>query len=105
MVAKGATSVYEEWYQNGSWREGVFSGFMRTHSHAWSACPADFLIRTVLGLEILEPGCRRLRVSPRKTAFDYRVAFPTPLGLVTGECTGGEVKVSADAAIEMEIGQ
>jgi alpha-L-rhamnosidase len=104
MVAKGATSVYEEWYQNGSWREGFFGGFMRTHSHAWSACPADFLIRAVLGLEILEPGCRRIRVSPRKTAFDYQVVFPTPLGLVTGECTGGEVKVSADAKIEMEMG-
>ncbi len=104
MVGKGATSTFEEWYQNGSWRDGSFRGFLRTHSHAWSACPADFLIRHLLGLEILKPGCRRLRVTPRKGNFDYHVVFPTPLGSVTAECTNGEVKVSVKGPIEIEMG-
>jgi hypothetical protein len=80
MVDKGATSTYEEWGVNGSWRYGPYSGFLRSFSHAWSACPAEFLIRNLAGIEILEPGCRSVRVSPRPVDFDYELAFPTPLG-------------------------
>ncbi|MBN1673969.1 MAG: family 78 glycoside hydrolase catalytic domain [Kiritimatiellae bacterium] len=105
MVDKGATSVFEEWYQNGSWRSGRFHGFLRTHSHAWSAFPADFLIRHLMGLEILEPGCGRLRVAPKKTDFDYMAAFPTPLGTVSAEWKAGEMTVSADDGIQLEFGE
>jgi alpha-L-rhamnosidase len=102
MLDQGATSAFEEWYQNGSWRDGTFRGFLRTHSHAWSACPADFLIRHFLGLKILEPGCQKLRLAPRKTTFDYNIAFPTPQGPVTATCTNGELKVTSPDSIEIQ---
>ncbi len=101
MMAKGATSVYEEWYQNGSWRKGTFKGFLRSHSHAWSACPADFLIRNLLGLKILEPGCRKLSVRPKTTDFNYHLLFPTPQGPITADCTDGELKFSTPDSIEL----
>jgi len=101
MVEKGATSTYEEWYQNGSWRDGVFKGFLRTHSHAWSACPADFLIRRLIGLEILEKGCRKIKLSPKKTNFDYHVIFPTPLGEITVECKSGEINITVPEGITL----
>ncbi|RLD08554.1 MAG: hypothetical protein DRI44_09680 [Chlamydiae bacterium] len=101
MVDKGATSTYEEWYQNGSWRDGDFKGFLRTHSHAWSACPADFLIRRLIGLEILESGCRKIKLSPQKTDFDYDVTFPTPLGEINVINKSGEIKISNPAGIEI----
>jgi alpha-L-rhamnosidase len=101
MVEKGATSTYEEWGQNGSYRFGAFWGLLRTHSHAWSACPADFLIRNLLGLQILEPGCRCIAIAPRETGFDYRVVFPTPHGPLEVEKVGKILKFKAPEAIEI----
>lgn len=102
MVDKGATATYEEWYTNGSWRAGSdFRPVMRSSSHAWSAFPADFLIRDLMGVEILEPGCSKVTLNPKKTDFDYNVTFPTPLGNITAECCGGEVKISADEKIKI----
>jgi len=100
MVAKGATSVYEEWYQNGSRRDGAFKGFLRSHSHAWSACPADVLIRNMLGVKILEPGCRKMRLKPKATDFDYRLVFPTPRGPITAVCADRKVELSLPDSIE-----
>ena len=101
MVDKGATSTYEEWYQNGSWRDGDFKGFLRTHSHAWSACPADFLIRRLIGLEILEKGCRKIKLSPQKTNFDYNVIFPTPLGEIIVDYSKGKINITVPEEVKM----
>lgn len=101
MAAKGATSAFEEWYQNGSWRSGGFTGFLRSHSHAWSACPAEFLIRNLMGLEILEPGCGKIRLAPKETLFDYRAVFPTPRGAIAAERKSGALDIRAPAAVEI----
>ncbi|MBI1336096.1 MAG: Bacterial alpha-L-rhamnosidase [Phycisphaera sp.] len=82
MVDRGRTSCTEEWYENGSWRNGDWQGFQRTHSHAWSACPAEFLITGLAGIEILEPGCAKLKVDPYRAEFAYDVTYPTPRGNV-----------------------
>jgi hypothetical protein len=80
MLDAGATSCFEEWTTNGSWRSGQWQGIMRTHSHAWSACPAEFLIRQLSGIEILAPGCAAIRVAPLDCDIDYQAVFPTPKG-------------------------
>lgn len=82
MVERGASSTYEEWGINGSWRSGEYRGFLRSLSHAWSAHPAEFLICNLIGLEILKPGCRKVRLQPKKVSFDYSAVFPTPLGSI-----------------------
>ena len=96
MVEKGATSTYEEWYRNGSWRNGDFSGFLRSSSHAWSAFPADFLIRYLIGLEIEKPGCEKIKLNPKLTTFDYKVIFPTRKGNVTVENKNKKINVFAE---------
>lgn len=101
MVARGATSTYEEWTMNGSWRYGDFQPIMRTLSHAWSAHPAEFLIRNLLGLEIIEPGCRKVRLRPQSTFFDYDVSFPTPQGSLDVRCRNGEVQINAPDEVEV----
>ena len=80
MVDRGRTSCTEEWYENGSWRSGDWQGFQRTHSHAWSACPADFLITGLAGIRIVEPGCAKISIDPHRADFSYDVIFPTPRG-------------------------
>ncbi|OPZ11261.1 MAG: Bacterial alpha-L-rhamnosidase [candidate division BRC1 bacterium ADurb.BinA364] len=103
MVARGATSVYEEWSENGSWRSGKFSGFLRTHSHAWSACPAEFLIRNLMGLEIAQPGCRQVRLNPKKTPFEYSAKYAAPQGEIEVEWKNGALAVKAPDGIEVVV--
>ncbi|MBI4979140.1 MAG: family 78 glycoside hydrolase catalytic domain [Spirochaetes bacterium] len=95
MAARGFSSTLEEWYENGSWRSGEFKGFLRTHSHAWSACPAEFLIRTLSGFEIVEPGCTKVRISPKDAPFEYQVVIPTPLGGISVQKSIGRNAVVA----------
>ena len=102
MLDRGARSTFEEWYQNGSWRSGQFAGFLRTHSHAWSGHPAEFLIRNLIGLEILEPGCRKVRLSPKPAPFDYAVAYPTPLGDIEVTKRGDGIDVVKPGNMELE---
>jgi len=115
MADRGYASTPEEWGINGSWRHGRrpgfpqtsperghYSGFMRTLSHAWCAGPAEFLIKNTLGLEILEPGCRRVRVRPQDIGVDWRIAYPLPQGPLKAESRAGAVRVEAPDGVEME---
>lgn len=99
MVDKGATSTFEEWGINGSWRDGDYKGFLRTLSHAWSAHPAEFFIRNLIGLEIVEPGCKAVKVNPRNVDFDYSVVFPAPDGEIKVTKEGDKVDISISGEI------
>lgn len=105
MVERGATSTFEEWGINGSWRSGSYNGFLRTQSHAWSGHPAEFLIRNLIGLEIVEPGCARVRVVPKETAFDYKVVYPTPRGKIQVAYADGTFEVAAPEAVTVIRGE
>ncbi|MFW5856951.1 MAG: family 78 glycoside hydrolase catalytic domain [Planctomycetota bacterium] len=104
MVAKGFTSTTEEWSENGSRRDGRFAGFLRTHSHAWSACPAEFLIHNLAGFAVVEPGCGRVRLAPKATDFDYTVVVPTPRGSIRVERRDGGTHVEAPDSITIVEG-
>jgi len=67
---------------------------LRTHSHAWSAYPAEFFLRKLIGLEILEPGCRKIRVQPKETDFNYKVQVPLPQGLIKVEKVDENINIS-----------
>lgn len=96
MVDRGATSTYEEWGYNGTWRHGDrFVGVLRTQSHAWSAFPAEYLIRYMIGFEILEPGCCKIKIAPKLMEFDYEICCPIPRGLVKVVKQGNDIKVFA----------
>jgi alpha-L-rhamnosidase len=99
MLDRGATSTFEEWGINGSWRAGQYKGFMRTLSHAWSASPAEFLIRNLAGIRILEPGCRKVAVTPRPVDFDYDLTYPTPLGPIRVTRAQGETVIACAPGI------
>ncbi len=101
MVQRGDTSTREEWYTNGSWRSGGWHGFLRTRSHAWSAAPAEFLIRSLMGLEIVEAGCKRVTLAPQETEFDYDVTFPTPRGPIRVQRSAGRTDVTVPPTIQV----
>ncbi|MFP4029049.1 MAG: family 78 glycoside hydrolase catalytic domain [Candidatus Brocadiia bacterium] len=101
MVERGTHSTFEEWYMNGSWRSGEFKGFMRTKSHAWSAHPAEFLIRNLIGFKIVEAGCGRVKLNPKETEFDYNVTCPTPRGPIQVANSGGEINITVPETVEL----
>ncbi len=64
-------------------------GFDR--SHAWAGTPAYALPLAVSGLKILEPGFRRVKLSPSSLGLRYaRVEIPTPYGPIEIEARQGE---------------
>jgi alpha-L-rhamnosidase len=93
MVDQGATSTWEEWSTDGSRRDGDFAGFLRSLSHAWSAYPAEFLVRDLLGIQIVEPGCRRITLDPAPDMPDAEIIWPTPLGPVRVICAAARITV------------
>ncbi len=101
MLERGASSTYEEWGINGSWRSGEYSGFLRSQSHAWSAHPAEFLICNLIGLKILEPGCSKVQLRPKKVPFDYSVVFPTPSGPIQVVKKGTDIQKSVPEGTEV----
>ena len=106
MVERGMTSVVEEWRPSIS-RRGPgrsFVGIYRSLSHAWSACPAEFLIRGLTGFEILEPGCARVRITPFAADFVYNIAIPTPRGDISVRWNGSEVQTDAPQEVNVEVG-
>jgi len=104
MLARGATSCFEEWGDSGSWRDGSWKGFLRSHSHAWSACPAEFLIRRLAGIEILAPGCAAVAVKPTPVDFAYAVAYPTPRGVITVRHAGGQFDIHVPDGVRLASG-
>lgn len=101
MVDCGRTSCTEEWYENGSWRDGYWHGFERTHSHAWSSCAAEFLIKGLAGIQILEPGCKKLSINPYHADHSYEVVYPTPHGDLTVKWDGRQVTSHAPNGVQV----
>lgn len=102
MVDRGATSTFEEWTINGSWRKGDnFTTVLRSQSHAWSAYPAEFFLRRLIGFEIIEAGCKKIKLNPQITDFNYSIKLPVPSGLIEVEMNGVDVKISIPPQVDI----
>ncbi len=50
-------------------------------NHAWGAAPGNVIPRFLMGIEPLEPGFRKFRVSPQTASLESaEIKMPTPLG-------------------------
>ena len=101
MADKGNTSCHEEWGRNGSWRNGEYSGFMRTLSHAWSAYPAQFLVQELTGFKIREAGCGKISLYPADIGVDYHVNLSVPQGVISVIMKNGERVISLPEGVRM----
>ena len=119
MLSLGATTFWEdfdmEWLKNaapidrfpkpgeidvhGSYGNYCYKGFRHSFCHGWSTGPVSWLSRFVLGIEILEPGCKTLRIVPNLCDLDFaKGTFPTPFGVVSVEH-----KKQADGSVTTQI--
>lgn len=128
MLSRGATTFWEdfdvEWLENsgrideetpkgkkhihGDFGKHCYEQLRLSLCHGWASGPTPYLMEEIGGLEILEPGCKSIRVSPKLSGLDWlRVAYPTPYGKVSVFAqkteNGTEVKVDAPEAISVTI--
>ena len=74
--------------------------------HGWASGPTAFLMKSIGGIKILEPGCKKLAVKPNLSGLEWAdIVFPTPYGNVYIECrlidSKTETKITAPDEIEI----
>ena len=119
MLHMGATTFWEDfhlaWMENaspidqlvpegkrdihGDFGDYCYRGFRHSLCHGWASGPVPFLMHRILGVQILDPGCRRIRIAPQLGGLQYaRGIYPTPLGDLTVCHTMGR-----DGRIDTEV--
>ena len=78
-----------------------YPSYRHSLCHGWASGPAPWLTRHVLGIEVVEPGCRVLKVEPHLGHLDWAEGtYPTPQGTVSVRAekrSDGTVKTTVKA--------
>jgi hypothetical protein len=103
MLDLGATTFWEDfnldWIDNavgidqlvppgkkdihGDFGNYCYKGFRHSLCHGWASGPTPWLSRHVLGIEIIEPGCKVIKITPHLADLDWAEGtFPTPFGIL-----------------------
>lgn len=101
MLDMGATSFWEDfhidWLENaapidalvpegkkdihGDFGAYCYVGFRHSLSHGWASGPTSWLMQNVLGVEVVEPGCKVVKITPHLGNLEWAEgSFPTPYG-------------------------
>lgn len=119
MLDLGATTFWEDfdidWMKNAARIDEVvpegkvnvhasyggycYKGYRHSFCHGWASGPTTWLSRHVLGVEPLEAGCKKVRITPNLGDLDWvEGTFPTPYGIIKIKHTK-----QADGKIKSEI--
>ncbi len=75
--------------------------------HGWASGPTSWLTQYVLGVSVLEPGCKKIKIEPHLGDLKWvKGTFPTPYGVVKIEhqkMPDGTVKTTVDAPKEVKV--
>ena len=78
-----------------------YVGFRHSFCHGWASGPTAWMSEHVLGVEILEPGCRKVRITPHLGKLQWAEGtYPTPYGQISirhEKQADGTVKTSVKA--------
>ena len=127
MLDLGATSFWEDfdidWMKNGARIDEVvpagkidvhssyggycYKGFRHSFCHGWASGPTSWLTQFVLGVNVVEPGCKIIKIEPHLGDLKWvKGTFPTPFGIVKIEhkkMADGSVQTAFDAPKEIRI--
>ena len=77
IAANGKTDVH------GDYGAYCYKGYRKSLCHGWACGPTPWLSEYVLGVHIVEPGCRAVHISPNLGDLDWAEGtFPTPYGTI-----------------------
>lgn len=103
MIKMGATTFWEDfnmdWLKNaapidelvpegkidihGAYGAYCYIGFRHSLSHGWASGPTPWLTEHVLGITVLAPGCKVVKIQPHLGDLSFAEgSFPTPYGLI-----------------------
>ncbi|HPR33523.1 MAG TPA: alpha-L-rhamnosidase C-terminal domain-containing protein [Prolixibacteraceae bacterium] len=58
-----------------------YIGLRRSLCHGWASGPTAWLSEHVLGIQVLEPGCKKVKIEPHLGNLEWvEGSFPTPMG-------------------------
>ena len=104
MLDMGATTFWEDfdlaWTKNaarldeftpegkddihGSFGAYCYPSYRHSFCHGWASGPTAWPSRHVLGIEVVEPGCKTLRIVPHLGSLSWAEGtYPTPRGIVS----------------------
>ena len=103
MLDLGATTFWEDfnldWTHNaarlddfvpegkddihGDFGDYCYPSFRHSFCHGWASGPTPWMTQHILGVEIVDAGCKTLRITPHLSDLEWAEGtFPTPLGIV-----------------------
>ncbi len=127
MLDLGATSFWEDfnmdWAENAgrideltpknkidihaSYGDYCYVGLRHSLCHGWASGPTAWLSQYVLGVEVLEPACKKVRINPHLGDLEWvEGTFPTPLGSIEiahKKMVNGKVKTTYVAPQGIEV--
>ena len=128
MLRLGATTFWEdfdvEWMEHaapidsllhspkeldihGTFGRYCSKGYRHSRCHGWASGVTPWLTENVLGLKVLEPGCRLIEAEPKLGDLKWvKGSFPTPCGEVCIQARqdeDGTIHASVSAPDEVEI--
>ncbi|NCB06651.1 MAG: alpha-L-rhamnosidase, partial [Bacteroidia bacterium] len=84
-----------------------YEQFRHSFCHGWASGPTSWLTRYVLGVSVVEPGARKIRIEPHLGDLQWvKGSFPTPYGVVKIEhqkMPDGSVKTKVDAPKPVKV--
>ena len=104
MLSLGATTFWEdfdvEWMKDaaridelpkegqidvhGAYGRFCYKGYRHSLCHGWASGVTPWLSENVLGVKILEPGCKKIKVEPHLGDLEWaKGTYPTPYGEIT----------------------
>lgn len=119
MLDLGATTFWEDfnmdWLPNasridepvqpgqkdihGDYGAYCYKGFRHSFCHGWASGPTPWLTEHVLGVKVMAPGCKIIKITPHLGDLTFAEGtFPTPYGIVRIKHTKG-----ANGAIKSEV--
>lgn len=103
MLELGATTFWEdfnlEWMKNasridefpsggkidihGHYGDYCYKGYRHSLCHGWASGPTAWLSEFILGVKLVEPGCRTIKITPKLGDLQWAEGtYPTPKGIV-----------------------
>lgn len=127
MLQLGATSFWEDfdiqWLKNAApidrlpqsgevdvhatYGKFCYTGYRHSLCHGWASGPTAWLSKCVLGIQILEPGFRKVKIVPQLGDLEWaKGTYPTPYGVIELEhrrLPDGSIQSSIHAPEQIEI--